>query len=196
MSSIFSLHAKQKSALWGRTPTTWQTRRVTHVAPVGMPDHILELVCCHVMLRNVIDVFVHPKEFDVRHCGSLCLKFRFLNGATNPPFRCGFSSVATRRLAVAYFSQQVGRNATYYTARPRRSQCRARLPSWKSSISAVPRSHPTNQEWMVSDRRVATSGSTPHGVRRAVAAGLEVEEDTRHNAACHRQIARRPGKSS
>ena len=112
---------------WGRTPTTWQTRRVTHVGPVGMPDHMLELVCCHVMLRNVIDVFVHPPEFGVRHCGSLCPKFRFLNGATNPPFRCESSSVATKGLAVTYFSQQVGRNAIYYTACPRRSQCRARL---------------------------------------------------------------------
>jgi hypothetical protein len=40
-----------------------------------MPDHILELICRHVMLRNVIDVFIHPEKFEVRHCDSLWLDF-------------------------------------------------------------------------------------------------------------------------
>jgi hypothetical protein len=54
-------------------PTAWQPSRVTHVASLGMPDHILELVCCHVMFRNVSDVFIRPKEFEVRHRRSLRL---------------------------------------------------------------------------------------------------------------------------
>jgi hypothetical protein len=30
------------------------------------------------VFRNVIDVFVDPQEFEVRHCDSLCLDFHSL----------------------------------------------------------------------------------------------------------------------